>query len=183
MIKALIIFLFVFSSQAIAKDTTRFTIGLSNIYTNINDINYSFVNEYEQVGNFSGASLGIYRSFNNFSFGLSTNRLTNVKSERRVVDKSVNNFILKSETTIDSLSLGRLIGRFNPSLFLARTEVEKELFYRNKKVGGDYDIATLYGFSGGYFITRNINAGIILIAPNERLNLEFGSGIFINYLF
>ena len=181
----LIIILCIFSSSALAD--IRFSVGLSNIYTNINDNQFNYEDEYEQIGNDFSGNIGInyntkYNSSSKLLVSLTTNRLFSKFSNRIILDEKENQFKLKSRSIVDSLSIGKTEGRFNHSLFIARVDVEKQLFYNEHKLGTKFrDIVLLYGFSGGYFITKDINVGIILIAPNETLDLEFGGGLFINY--
>lgn len=177
----ILVFILLPNLEAFAKDV-GFTLGVSNIYTKISDKNYSYIDEYEQVGNVDNISLGISGIVNNFSYTLSSTRLLADSSKRKVVNKSGNIFSLESKTTIDSLSVGYTIKRFNPSLFIARAEVKKKLSYNNIVVGKDHDVTTLYGVSGGYFLTRNINIGAILVAPNETLGLEYGFGLYVNLI-
>ena len=175
-----LIFLFI-SSNAFAR--TSLVIDASNIYTNINDDQYHYNNEYEQIGKKPDYSLGLYSNYSNISYGFSTNRLSNNQSNRRVINKQGVGFNLFSNIIVDSLSVGYLFGRFNPSLFISRADVEKELFFKGRSLGNERDIVLLYGVNVGYFLTKNINLGLLFIAPNETLNLEFGSGVSIKYFF
>lgn len=160
-------------------------IGISSIYTDINDPNFRYTDKF----NFAKAlsiNLGASLSYNNFIVGAATNRLSRRllnTSEREVKDKNNYKFQSLTEYATDSVFIGYQIKRFQPALFLTNARIEKSLYKNDTLLIKTRQNAILYGASLGYFLTRNIQANLIYIAPNKELYLESGFGLGLNYIF
>ena len=153
------------------------SVGVSNMYTKINDPSFDYVNEFEQIGKITSVNVGYTKRICNYTITASTNRLLNKSLRRQVV---INNYIMTSKTKIvyDSLQLGYMIKRFSPSIFLANTKVTRSIT-GYKAVNH----AFVGGVSLGYFLTKKINISAIYLLPNQELYLKSGFGVGVNYLF
>tara|TARA_R110000868_G_scaffold338459_3_gene599207 strand:+ start:701 stop:1255 length:555 start_codon:yes stop_codon:yes gene_type:complete len=158
-------------------------IGINSIYTNINDPNFHYTDKWNPA-DITSINTGLSLNHNNFITGISTTRLFHRPSEREVKsNKSGHSY--KNRTTIitDSIYFGYQIKRFQPALFITNARVEKGLYQNNTIIAETNQSAILYGVSLGYFLTKNVEALLIYIAPNKELYLESGLGFGFNYVF
>jgi hypothetical protein len=190
-IKSIIIsFIFLLSTcNFVLANDVRWNVGVSYFYANINDPEYDFVDKYETLKNpkdqFKSISIGLSKFYdNNFNWSISTNRLFNSEIKRSVKRKS-DGLIFQNETktTIDSLLLGYVIKRFNPSIIIANVEASKFLYYNNFLVGYQNKRTIVPGFNLGYFATKNFMPSFSYILPNKELDLEGAFSLNINYIF
>lgn len=190
--KSIIIISFIFllstCNFALSNDV-RWNTGISYFYANINDPEYDFVDKYETLKNpkdqLKSISIGLSKFYdNNFNWSISTNRLFNSEIKRSVKRKS-DGLIFQNETktTIDSLLLGYVIKRFNPSLIIVNVEASKFLYYNNSLVGYENKRAIVPGFNLGYFATKNFVSSFSYILPNKELDLEGAFSLNTNYIF
>ena len=178
-----------FQCSPLLAETTKFSVGLSYMYANINDKDFDFVEKYELVKNpkdqlqsFNISSSVFYDNGINIAF--STNRLFN-KSIKRSVKRKSDGLIFKNETktTIDSINLAYKVKRFNPGIVLANVGMSKHLFYNDRVVGYEKKNAIVGGFNLGYFATKHLLPSVTYILPNKELDLEGAVSFNINYLF
>lgn len=190
-IKSIIIsFIFLLSTcNFVLANDVRWNVGVSYFYANINDPEYDFVDKYETLKNpkdqFKSISIGLSKFYdNNFNWSISTNRLFNSEIKRSVKRKS-DGLIFQNETktTIDSLLLGYVIKRFNPSIIIANVEASKFLYYNNFLVGYQNKRTIVPGFNLGYFATKNFMPSFSYILPNKELDLKGAFSLNINYIF
>jgi hypothetical protein len=189
--KSIIIsFIFLLSTCNFAlSNDVRWNTGISYFYADINDPEYDFVDKYETLKNpkdqLKSISIGLSKFYdNNFNWSISTNRLFNSEIKRSVKRKS-DGLIFQNETktTIDSLLLGYVIKRFNPSLIIVNVEASKFLYYNNSLVGYENKRAIVPGFNLGYFATKNFVSSFSYILPNKELDLEGAFSLNTNYIF
>lgn len=181
--------LFVSCQQSsFAASRTTANIGTSIIYTNINEPNYNFANDKEQIKDgktaFKSITYGLTHFQNNFAFTIQTNRFLNSSIKRAVVDKRTGMTLHnKSKLTNDTFLIGYRFGRVIPSLLLSNAKLQKSLYYNGVFQGKETKHSFVYGASVSYFLTKNLNSSLIYIAPNKELNLESAIGLGFNYLF
>lgn len=183
----LIVSLFILLPSISFANNIKYNIGVSYLYANINDKNYDYVDKYESAESLKDQSFNIGASTffkNNINVSLSTNRLLENPVRRAVIRKKDKlQFLNKTKTTIDSISIGYKIKRFNPSIVLANVKMQKSLYYKDNLVGKSSNATILGGVNLGYFITKNIIASTSYILPNQELDLESAFVINLNYLF
>ena len=166
-----------------------FGVGLSYMYANINDKDFDFINKYESVKNpkdqFRSVNFSSSVFYDNgFNTTISTNRLLNNETKRTVKRKSDGlTFQNETKTTIDSITLGYKINRFNPVIVLANVGMSKHLFYKNNLVGYEKKHSIVGGFNLGYFTLTRFIPSVTYILPNKELDLEGAFSINVNYLF
>ena len=165
-------------------------IGVGVLHTEINDPNYDFVNENEQLENpkqqIRSVAFGHSIEFDNkISLTATTNRLFNKDSSRAVRNKQSGvTFLNKTKITYDSLSIGkRVYKRYIPYIFLANTKIDKKLYYNDVFVGEEIKHAILYGFNLTTYLTKEISVTSNYIMPNNEFDLKYGVGLTINYNF
>jgi len=183
-------FAFLLSTHNFAlANSITWNLGLSYIYTNINDPQYNFVDKYENLKNpkdqLKSISVGLSKFYdNNFNWSISTNRLFSGEIERSVKRKSDGLiFENKSKVTIDPFLLGYKVKRFNISLIVANVKASKFLYYNGSLVGYENKSAILPGFNFGYFANKNFIPSFSYILPSKELDLEGALSLNINYIF
>ena len=184
MVKIIFALIFFISCNKIAlsKDV-NFNIGLSSIYTNIDDPSYSFVNKYETIENIN-FSVGVAKSFDKVNIAFQTNRLGNSFSKRTVIDKKTQKILQSnSKITADTLLIGYRFNRIIPAITFSNVELEKLLYYNNILQGKSSNHSILYGLNLSYLITKNISSSIFYIMPNKEFYLKDSFGLGINYIF
>lgn len=162
-------------------------ISLSMPILDINDPRYDYINQKETFFDFENTietpSLGIIGSYNNFVFSISSNRLLNEPTERRVKLRSsgleLTNVI---ETKVDILSLGYRMGVFTPSVIIANAQIDKDLFFNDTILGTEKESEILKGFSLGYFLSKNEFLSFSYIIENKDLYLNQAFILNLTYL-
>ena len=186
-IDLIIISLFIILPSISFAKNIKFNIGLSYLYANINDKNYDYVDKYESAESLKDQSFNVGASTffeNNINISLSTNRFLENPVKRTVLRKRDKlQFLNKTKTTIDSISIGYKIKRFNPAVILANVKMQKSLYYKDNLVGKSSNTTIVGGINLGYFVTKNIMASASYILPNRELDLESAFAINLNYLF
>ncbi len=174
-----IIFAFLFSLKAESRDL-KLNVGTSIFYANINNPNYRFANEYEQIKNpqFNSLSIGGTYISDKISITFQTNRFYTQPEKRVIITRRGVLLQSKTKLTTDALIAGVRVGRFLPALVLSNNKLE-QVILDNKTTKH----AFLYGASLGYLIEKNVIISAIYIAPNRELNLTNAFGVGINYLF
>ena len=184
MIKIIFALIFFISCNKIAlAKNVNFSIGLSSIYTNVDDPNYSFVDKYETIERIN-FNVGLTTIFDKINITAQTNRLVNSFSKRTIIDRKTQN-ILQSKTkiTADTLLIGYRFNRIIPAITLSNIKSEKLLYYKNILRAQRNNYVILYGLNLSYFFTKNINSSIFYIMPNKELHLKDSFGFGINYIF
>lgn len=162
-------------------------IGTSLLYTKINDPNYEFVNEYEQLKNpkyqLRSITFGHSVEFDNkLVIDLSSNRLFNKDISRSIKYLPTGSiFLNKTQTSIDSLSLGKRFNRFVPMFFIANVEISKSIYDGNSLLVKTVNHTYFYGFNFITYVNKKISISLFVIAPNKVINLELGGGVGISY--
>lgn len=188
-IRAIIFITLLFPITSHAKDF-YFNVGLSSIYTKINDPNYEYISDYEQIKNpfkdsLKSFNLGVSKSFsNNLTISLNTNRLFS-KEVKRTVRSKRNGAILLNRTRIkvDTFQIGKRFRRWLPMLFISNVEVDKSLWNDSRYLGRQINHTFLYGVNVHYFILKDVSASLGYIMPNRELYLDSGFFTTINYYF
>jgi len=183
MIRIILILFFILYSKILFAKNVNFTIGLSSIYTNINDPNFSFVNKYESLEKINFTT-GITKNFDKIYIGLNTNRLGNSFYKRTVIyNKTGQIFQNKSRITADTLLVGYRYKRIIPAVVFSNVKLEKLLYYNNVLQAKKNNNTILFGLNLSYIINKNINSFIFYIMPNKELYLKNSFGFGINYIF
>lgn len=184
----LLILINCFTCSASFAKSSSLVLGLSYLCTNTNDKDFDYINKYEEVKNpkeqLKNLSLGYSTFYKNFNSTLSTNRIFSRKSKRSVIRKA-DNILFKSQTklTVDSLTLGYRVDRFNPAIVLANVTSSNHLLYNGSVVAYEKKSTIVGGVQLGYFVTRNLIPSLVYILPNKELDLEGALTVNFNYLF
>lgn len=183
-IKLITTFIILFLSQdSFALEAHPF-IGAYSYYFNSNDPNYKYEDRLSPEGNINSLIAGLAFNQNNLIFGATTNRIINKSVISNIKNKQTGRQYQNSTlTTIDTFFTGYQIQRWQPRIFISNTNLKKELYQNNILLGKANQSAILYGISLGYFLTKNIQAAIVYVAPNRELYLESGFGLGLNYIF
>lgn len=178
------IFLTMFLAIQLAKaDNLKLNVGLNSLHSNINDPNYSYVNQYEDIKNLNISAGATYIFDNKIVLGFSTNRLYRPERKRTAENNSGVEFENKTKLTTDSFLIGYAYKRFIPSIFIANVRDQEALYYKGQQVGSSDKTAILAGVNLSYFLTKEIAGSVFYVLPNQELNLESGFGVGINYYF
>lgn len=181
----IILFTFISINKAYSLDFHPL-IGISSFYTNINDPNFHYTDKFNPI-DAATINVGLSLNQNNIILGITTNRLShhlNNTSQRKVKNnKNGREYQNLTKTQTDSAYIGYQIKRFQPTIFITNANIEKSLYQNDTILSKTRQTAILYGVSLGYFLTKNIEALVIYIAPNKELYLESGFGAGINFIF
>lgn len=161
----------------------KFAIGITSLYTNTNDPNYTYTNQYDGIKNISGNVGLTYITNDKLVLGISTNRIYHPESERTVKNNAGIEFDNRSKLTADTFSVGYTYKRFIPSVFVSNVKSQESLYYYDRFIGSSEKTAFVYGANLTYFLTKEIAGSVFYVAPNKELNLEGGAGLGINYYF
>ena len=160
------------------------TISATTIYSQINHPDFEYSDRWNPIKNISSISVGLSLKKDNYILGLTTNRLFHKPVTRSV--KSIQygtKFKNESNIVTDTAYIGYQINKWQPALFLVNARVEDGLYENGTVISETTKHAIIYGASLGYFLTKNIEALIIYVAPNQELYLESGLGLGISYIF
>ena len=168
----------------------NFSITNSTMYTKINDSNYEYVNENEQVKNpfkdsLKSLSVGVSKEFkDNWTIIINTNRLYS-KEIKRSVKYKANNAILENRTRLknDTIQVGKRFKKLLPTVFISNVEVDKSLWKDNQFLGRKVNHTILYGVNLNYFMTKHWSTSMFYVFPNEEINLESGFGLTTSFNF
>lgn len=161
----LVIILTLISSKALAG----FQFGAS-----IYQLNQPDTIKASQQINFN---LGYAKTFDKVFISSSTNRL--FTNRQFAVLK--NGLRTETKAYIDSLATGYVLGRFMPSIYLARVDARTNV-YAIKQVKRQREIDIVYGTALNYFLTKDLYSSFIVVAPNKNLNLKTSFGISLTKL-
>lgn len=180
-------FICIFPLVANAKISEYSHIGTSMLFTKVSDRNYDYIQEEEQLRSpeFTNVNVGYTLVFNDkYVMDYTTNRPYSKDVERSVIHKASNKVMLnKTRITYDSFSLGRQIKRTTILAFIANTKVEKKIYSNNNLLGTQINHVWLYGLSANYFIAKNVSLNLAVIAPNEKIDLDYGLSWGVSYNF
>lgn len=188
MIRFLLIFIFFGLHTCVvmaAERSFKFTLSTTAIYTNINDPRFSYKEEYEilrQPQTFvKSLSTGIaFKPLEDkhFSVNISTNRLTNWQTKRKVHDSVYGlDYDYRTKTIADTILFGYSIKRFLPQIFASNISQQRKLYFQNELKSNTQEHTILFGASLGYLLTKNLMVSSFILAPNKALKMEVGGGV------
>lgn len=164
----------------------NFTKSIS--YLNIKDPDFKIINSNEELGRFKdnlkSFNLGLSFYKNNFSASITTNRIHNQETEKKVIQrKSGIEFLVKNRITTDILNIGYIYKRFLPSILLINTKLDKDLLYNNEIVSSTSKNAIMKGFNLGYFITKKDMIATYYLFEEKEFNIKDIIGVSYTRLF
>lgn len=159
------------------KASAAIFMGYSGSYSNINDNRFKSRSTIGESINF-----GYAKSFDNWRFSLTTNRLLIIKNKDKIMMNSGQKMSSETKTKLDSLSLGRSFGRMTPGIFIANVNAERNIFSSSYRAT-EKESAIIYGVNLNYLLNKKISIGAALVAPSKALNLEASGAINFNYFF
>ena len=177
MIKYIIAIFLILATTAQAK----ISIGSSVLYTKQNHPTIKFRGNTDQLKPTS-LIVGYLKKLDNITIGLYTNRLINSKLKRKATD-GTNNLDHHSSTKYNLLQLGYVRKNIMPTLFVADTILNQELYFNNVRTTQQKNRVYIYGVGLNIFLDKNISFNINYIAPRESIGLEGGLAFSTNYLF
>lgn len=181
-ISVVILWFFLFTNYSLAS--IKPLISINSFKYGLNDPNYKYLDKYNFINGISSINYGISYFDESYSITISSNRFLNFYSKSNVENKN-NKLLMLSKIKVesDTLNLNYYIDRFSIGSSISNVNVKKQLFYKGNKVGEKENNTFVYSLNTGYFITKNIQTNLNYVLPNKELNLIYGIGIGINYIF
>lgn len=154
-----------------------FQAGLSTNYLKVSD-------DYKHNTNFNNPNfnLGYNYSIQPLLITATTNRLFNQTSEQPV-SKNGLTFTSKTKIIADTIMIGYPIKRTILGLLASNVGVKKSLYRDNRFIGKTEQHAILGGIYLAYNYDKDLNLYTAFIAPNKRLDLDYGVSVGVNYNF
>jgi ABC-type dipeptide/oligopeptide/nickel transport system permease component len=168
------------SSDAQANEFRR-TIGKSIIYAPTGQA----VNRLESFGNIKDQlhfNYGISYTHKNLFASLTTNRLSN-RSITTAQKNSGQVYQVKTKFIQDTLSLGKVHGRFLTSLLITNGKLNKEVYIRDNLVSHTSKQSIMIGLNGGFFITKKHLVSLFYFPENKDMEVRKVVGLNYSYLF
>ena len=168
--KKILFLLLLFSNKAFAG----LQVG-SSIYTLNSE--QKTLRQNQQV-NFN---IGWAEAIGNVFLTTGTNRLL-TNTQLSVIENNGYRITKESKAYVDHVAVGYRLGRFVPSLYLARVDSRTKA-YMQKQVFQNRTISLIYGTALSYFLTKDVYSSFIFVAPETKQDLRASYGLSLTKIF
>lgn len=163
---------------------TSIGIGTNMFYAKINDPNLRFAEDLENVRDpinaIRNVNLSLSNNYGRFIYGVASNRLLNASSNRVVLDNKNREYQYSSRAILDSLAIGYATSKTTAISFLLGNLQLRQDLNRGNYHKRSVENAIIYGLSFSKKIKNN-SLSLILLAPSQAINAEYGVGISYSY--
>ena len=172
------IIIIMFSVLFCYKTHAALNVGTSILVTKYNNPDYQYDSHKDQF-KISSLNIGYSKIYNNFIFGIYSNRLIN-NGLKRDIKINGKKYYQKTKANNDFFQVGLIHKRFIPSMYLINSEIRSKTFIGKKIISKQNHFTTL-GFGSQYIIDKKINLGLTYILPIEEMHTEGSIAFSINF--